>query len=351
MAITYPSRTLELSVAEVSTIDTYIDLELRDLIYDHCPILKLLVASEYNLPGVGGNAASILSEIGIKSPRVLRQGGPRAELPMEVGTSTNATSFRGGDTLPTTIEEGITRAECYFAYYTTYGGLLRQTMWENSGPGKRLDRVKNVLRLAQRGLSFTLETDLCSTNADVSGTQKGVPGIQNILSTTQTSGTNWGISRSSPNTWWRAGTDATFSFATSGLAKLKAGRAAAGRNGNIDVPNLILSPYTVMGYGITQAEGVHRITNDMGQSKDLSVPHISYMGMVWMSDDNLPASTAYLLNTEYMYVVLQSEAAGWSEEPANPNDQLVGFQRRMATGLTWGVSDPQRFYVLSGISA
>jgi len=351
MAVTYPSRTLELSVAEVATIDTYLDLELKDLIYDHCPVLRLLAASEYDLPGVPGDAQKILSQVGVSSPRVIRQGGPRAELPLEVGTSTNATSFRGGDTLPTTIEEGLTRAESYFAYYSTYAALLRQTMWENSGPGKRIDRMKGAIRLATRGQSALLETDLCSTNADVSGTQKGVPGIQNILSTTQTSGTNWGISRSSPNTFWRSNTDTVNSFAANGLSKLRSMRASCGRNGNIDTPNLFMSPYTVLGYGIAQLEGIHRTTNDMGQMKDLSVPHVTYMGIPWLSDDNLPSGTLYMLNLLYMFLVLQAEAEGFSETPANPNDQLIGFQKRMATGLTWGVSDPQRFGVLSSITA
>lgn len=350
MSVTYPTRTLELSVAEVATLDTYLDLELRDLIYDHCPLLKLLVSSEYDLPGVAGDASEILRQIGVKTPRVMRQGGPRAELPLEVGTSTNAMAFRGGDTLSTTIEEGLTRAESFFAYYSTYGALLKQTMWENSGPGKRVDRAKGVMRLAQRGQSTLLQTDLWSTNADVSGTQKGVPGMQNIFSTTQTSGTNWGLTRSAPNTFWRSGTDATFSFATSGMDKIKAGRAAAGRNGNIDTPRLLISPYTVLGYGIKQIEGQHRVTT-MGNSVEMSTPHVTYMGMVWMSDDTAPSGSLYLVNPDYLYVVLQAEAEGYSEEPANPNDQLIGFQRRTATGLTWGTSDPQRHYIFSGVTA
>lgn len=350
-AFTYPTRTLTFSAEDVATMDHYAVTEAADHVFDNTPLLQLTFRS-IKQPGLlGPTVDKIFSELGISKPRVRMGLGKRARMPLAVGSSTNTMSFRRGDTLRTNIDEGLTAVESEYAYYTDFASLYWQDVIENSGDGKDLDRMQEQIDAVYRSFANLIATDQWSTQADVSASQKKIPGIQNIISTTNTSGTAWGLSRSSPNTFWQSNADTVASFATNGIDKLRTMRISCSANGGVDSPNLIISPSAVWGYGVKQLEGIHRVTDIARDGGELSSKIVRHMGTPWMWDDSCPSGTLYMLNLNYLLLFMHSKAANYIEHPANPNNALIAHQMRIATGLTWGIQRPDRFGVLSSITA
>lgn len=337
MAITYPQRTVVFSAEDTATLDWYLTNVAQDQIFDATPVLKLMLRS-IRQPGiVGGDVEALFKRISVPTGTVETQLGIRAEIPLSVGQSTNTTEFRRGDNLPTNIDEGLTRAESLYAYYTDYKTLYLQDQWENSGPGKVLDRAKEQGDQMYRSLANYLNGHFWGDATDVSASQKKLPGIQHLISTAPTSGTVWGITRSSPNTWWRNNYDTAASFAANGLDKLRSLRFACSQNGGMDAPQLIVSTSTNFGYGVKQLEGIHRVTDIMeDKGPDLSTPMIRHMGTPWIWDDGCPSTLLYMLNFRYLKAIFQGNAKDYVEHPASPNNALLAQQTRVATGLTWG---------------
>lgn len=355
MSFTAPTRTLTFTADDVANLDHYALTDAQDQVYDAMPLLSLFFREEVRLPGVPGadEIDALFKRLGAKGPMVRTGSGNRIEFPLAVDTGANAMWFRGGDTLTTTKKEGLTRAESLWAFATTYCALWRDEEWMNSGKGKALDRQKEQIDMEMRGFGQGIYDALWSTQTDPSASQKKIQSIQNMIPTTTTSGTFLGISRSSPNTWWRNQTNASVGgFAAGGLSALKTLRFAASANGGVDVPNLYISNSTVFGYGVTQIEGIHRVTDiNVDRGEDLSTPVVRHMGSVWMWDDGAPSDTVYGLNTKYLLPYRHSEAINFVEHAPSPNNQLLALQTRIATGVALGLRRPDRFFVAAGITA
>lgn len=354
MAFTAPTRTLTFTAEDTANLDHYAMTDAQDQVYDVRPFLSLFFRSEVRAPGVPGydQIDAILRRLGARKPHVKTESGLRVEIPLSYGTATNAQAFRYGDTLSTTIEEGLTRIESLWAFYTTYAALYQQTVWENSGPGAALNRQKENIDLEMRGLGDLIGSHLVSTQGDVSGSQKFVPGLQNTIDSTVSSGTLWGLSRSSPNTFWRNNIATGGSFATGGLDFMRNMRYSCSANGGALGPNLIISPSAVQGYGIKQLEGIHRVTDfSKDEGNDLSAPIIRYMGIPWIYDDDLPSGTQFWFQMDEVWAFKHGKAANYVEHPPSPNNALIAEQTRLATGLTWGIRRPDKFGRVSSITA
>lgn len=355
MAFTAPTRTLTFTSEDTAQLDRYVMGEAQDQVYGVHPFLKLFFSTEVKSPGTPGydEIDGILRRLGARKPNVKMASGQRVRIPLSYGTSTNAQAFRYGEQLNTTFNEhGLTVAESLWAFYTTFAGLDKQTVWENSGEGMLLERMKEEIDVQMRGLTQKIGTDIVSTQADVSGTQKLVPGLQNQLASTVTSGTMWGISRSSPNTFWRNNISTMNSFATNGLTYMRNMRYACSANGGAMGPNLIMSPSAVQGYGIAQLEGVHRVTDFSKETaQDLSSPIVRFMGIPWIYDDDLPSGTQFWWNMDEVYAFRHKEAANYVEHPPAPANYLLDTLTRVATGLTWGIRRPDKFGRISSITA
>lgn len=352
MAFTAPTRTITMTAEDVATLDWYAENVAQDQVFNATPLLRLL-AGPMKQPGlVGPDVAALFNRVRPMSPRKKTQGGIRAELPLAYGQSTNTTAFRRGQTLPVNIDEGLTRAESLFAYYTDYCALYKQDEWENSGPGKALNRKQEQLDMMFRSFANLIATDLYGSQTDVASGQPKVPGIQHLISTSPTSGTVWGITRSSPNTFWRNNADTVGSFATNGLDKLRTMRNSCSGNGGLDAPSLYITTSAVWGYCVKQLEGIHRVTSpDFQPTPDLASTMVMHMGSPIIWDNSCPAGYLYMLNLNYLMVIMQENAVNYLEHPATPNDRLVAEQTRIATGLTWGGTRYDRQGVLSGITA
>lgn len=343
---TYPTRTLTLDDATIATLDTYLETESIDQIFEHSLVLGLLYQSAKE-PGVVGPYPKLL---GIKKPLVSTQQGQAAFLPLAFNTSNNTETFYGSQVLKTGIDPVMTGARSLWSYYTDYAAISLTEALENTGPMAMLDIGKERINMVLRSLSDRLETDFWSTNTDIAhGSQDGLPGIQHHLNTTQSTGTVWGLNRAN-YTWWRANTDTVGSFATNGLDKLRTMWTTVSGTNAADPPSGILTTPTVWTYFIKQLEGIHRV-NDNFVNPDLSFPVAHWMGIPVLQTSKCPSGVAYLVNFAY-WRLLQHAGTEWAMvEPPAPNDQLIKWQRRVLWAGTWGLTRPGRQGILSGITA
>ena len=354
MAFTPPTRTVTFTAEDVATLDHYASNVAFDQIFQQTPLLALMYRSVKQPGLLGPSIETMFRSLGITGQKTdASQSGIRVEMPLSVGSSTNTQWFYRGSSLSTNVDEGLTRAESLWAYLTDYCALYRTDVVENSGPGKALDRAREQLDQMMRSKAQTLYTALWSTQGDVvHGSQDKVPGIQAYIPTTTTSGTMWGVSRSSPNTFWRNNADTVGSFAANGLTKLSSMTQSCAGNGGADPVSLIITDATTWGYMVAQLEAIHRVTDFAKEANtELSSKWVRYRGIPVMWDTGCPSGYAYFLNFNYMKMFVHKDFTNYIEHPANPNDRLVAQQTRVASGLTWGIQRPDRFGVLSGITA
>lgn len=353
MAFTPPTRTVTFTAEDVATLDHYASNVAFDQIFQQTPLLALMYRSVRQPGLLGPSIETMFRSLGITGQKTdTSQGGIRVEMPLSVGSSTNTQWFYRGSALSTNVDEGLTRAESLWSYITDYCALYRTDVVENSGPGKALDRAREQIDQMTRSKAQTIYTALWSTQGDVAhGSQDKVPGVQAYIPTTTTSGTMWGISRSSPNTFWRNNADTVGSFAANGMDKLRSMYQSCAGNGGADPPSLYISDATTWGYGVKQLESVHRVTDMTRENSELSSKWVRHLGTPWMWDTGCPSGYLYMMNFNYLRMFVHSQFQNYIEHPANPNDRLVAQQTRVATGLTWGLTRPDRFGVLSGITA
>lgn len=343
---TYPTRTLTLDDATVSTLDTYIETVAVDQIFDHALVLGLMWHSAKE-PGIVGPR---LQALGVKTPLVKTQAGKNAVLPIAFQSATSIQTFRGTQTLSTPIDPVMTEALSIWAYYTGYAAISLTESLENSGQMAILDTMKERVDMTYRTFSDRLETDWWSTNADIAaGTQDEISGLQHQVANDPTTGTVWGLNRAT-YTFWRNNQDTVNSFATNGLDKMRSMRASCSSTNSVDPPTAIITTSTVWQYYIKQAEAIHRVVDDK-LTADLSFPAARYMGIPIFFTGKCPSGTMYFLNFNYFRLLVKQGAQWDVYSPPMPNDQLIALQKRIVWGGTWGVTRPARQGVLHTITA
>lgn len=320
----YPTRSdTVLNPAVVATLNDLMQKEAVPQAYTQTVLLGLIFDAARE-PGLMRPGVKLPS---FRAPKRKTMGGSRAELPINFETAGNIQSFYDLDPLTTNINPGPTKCWADWAYYTCYVAQSRTEKMENSGPGKQLDLLRERQNQEMRAATRQMETDLFSTNTDVSHTsQKSFTGLRHWNSTSPSTGTVFGLDRA-VYTPWRNTASTVSSFATGGLDGMQTMYySTSGTNSNEPV-DIILTTSTVHGYYIKQAQAIHRIVGSLG-SIDLSTPVAKFMDIPIVHSSDVPSGTQHWLNTANMFGIVQ-EGSNWAEEsPGKPNDVAIAYEKR-----------------------
>jgi len=282
--------------------------------------------------------------LGTEAKNIYRRKGRDILLPVRYGVSSNTMAFKGLDTLNTNKDTTTTFQSEVFSNYTDYAAQDWEEAEENTGDVQEGSIWQARVDTMMDSIGLRVEGDMWSTNSSTVNPDE-VRGLQNLVSTTPTSGTVWGIDRST-NSWHQNNASAvTSTFASVGLSTLATLWTNCCSNGGGDRPTSMFTTAILWNAYMAEAEDVHRITS--GREVDLSFDVALYRGspVTWSTD--CPSGYWYDLNMRYAFMVIRTDPF-YTEYPDKPNDQLIANQVRIVFSCQWGFERYDRQGVASG---
>ena len=334
----------------IATVQSYLNDKAYDQAFEQ-PLLLKLIYKASRMPGLDTPDGKLLATVGLNGAdmgKVLkRQSGRQAWMPVVFNSATTVQTFFGADVLKTAIDPVLNNVYSDFAYYTGYVGQTFTESAENSGEEAKMDLLQERTDMALRTMSDTMETDLHSTNVDVShSSQKSFPGMGGYIATSPSTGTPWGVDRA-VYTAWRNQADTCASFASTGLAKMDSMLKSCSGTNSSNPPGLIETTSTIEGYYKIQAQSIHRLTVAEVGSADLGVSVCTYQGIPMVYSGKVAANTMRFINLGTLRFLIQKNAEWQVIKPSTPNDQAIAEQIRFVFGGTWGSTRWNRNGVLT----
>lgn len=243
----------------------------------------------------------------------------------EIEYSENGTYMRysGYDILNITPSDVFTSAQYSIAQAAVAVSISGLEMLQNSGKEKMIDLLESRIGNAERTMQNSISND-CYSNGTANG-GKQIGGLQLLVGAVNNSGTIGGINSATWGFWqnnWQ-------SFATNGLTPGTAtmqtmmNRAWLAQARQADRPDLFIADNTYFRYYWESLQAIQRIQDDRsamagfmslkfmdadvvydGGFQGTTAGNVSVLGGggSWLSGSGAPASTMYLLNTEYMFL-------------------------------------------------
>ena len=234
-------------------------------------------------------------------------GGSEILQELEYAENGTAMYYSGYETLDLTPQRVIDAARFNFKQAAVGVSISGLEELQNDGKERVLDLLESRVGNAERTMRNLISSGIYSDGTGSGGKQIG--GLQLLVSSTPTTGTVGGFDRSSSsNSWWR-NQSTTFS----GLS-LTAGSdtiQAAMNNlymktirGN-DKVDLIVADNIYFTYFLESMQAIQRITDNSSDIGKLGFTNLKYMNSDVVLDGgiggNMPASTMYFLNTDYIH--------------------------------------------------
>ena len=332
-----PTRTQTMNDS-LLTLDTYIKSKPVDVTFE-----PRLLAGAF-LSALNQKGAKSLMGTGEKN--IYRRNGRDLLLPVRYGRSSNTQAFRGMDTLNTNKDTSTTFQSEVFSNYTDFAAQDWEEAQENKGDVQEGSIWQARVDQMMDSIGERVEGDMWSTNSTSTNPDE-IRGLQHLVAISPSSGTVWGIDRST-NSWHRNNSVAvTSTFASVGLSSLATGWNAACANGGGDRPTAGFTTSILWNAYMAEAEDIHRIT--IGREAELSYDVATYRGspVTWSSD--CPSGYWYQLNMKYGFMVVRTNPF-YTEYPEKPNDQLIANQVRIVFSAQWGFERYDRQTVISGFT-
>jgi hypothetical protein len=339
-----PNETRALGDNVIATAETFLADEYIDVVFEPSPLLGGAFRAA-KMPGTPKSAQTFP----FGKAEIMRQDGREAWLPAGYGTSSNTQAFSRGSTLSLNIDDVGTTQRCDFANYTDAAAIYKVEQWENRGPVQRLNIYKERGKMALRTTSARIEGDLWSANADTSGAQEEVVGLQTLIST-GTTNTAWKLSRSTYTFQRNNTTVIANTFANVGLSSMRSMWTSCSGNGGFDKPTCIGTTAVLFNAYEAEAEDIHRITVNL--TADLGMETVMYKGVPMFWSDNCLTGAIYMFNLNYSKVMLPL-GQEWETQhygPENFPNAPVGEAIRYFIRMNWGFSRYDRQGVISGFT-
>jgi len=208
--------------------------------------------------------------------------------------------YSGSETLDTSASETFSAAE--FSYKQLAGNVVITGLEEVQNSGK--EAVHNLLKSRIRNLEKSLKNTVASAlYADGTGNGgKEFGGLQLLVAGTPTN-TVGGISGSTYS-WWRNYVyDFSANSVTASATTIQNAMNTAWINviRGSDKPDMIVTDSTYYLYYLASLQTNQRFTDDKNAGAGFT--NVTFMGNVpVIYDDNCPATTMYMLNTDYIFV-------------------------------------------------
>ena len=268
------------------------------------------------------NSNAILAAIkGSKGTETI-SGGTAIVKTISTGQNDNATFYTGYETFGIGEQDVISAARFELKQAVCPVTISGTEILQNKGKEAMINLLKGKVDVAESTLKNIVTQGIYSDGTLYSG--KGITGLQAALPLANTSGTYGGIDRSvATNTFWRnkkwkcTSVDGSAAASASNIQGYLNALYFKTLRGT-DQPNLIMMDPNYYAFFVASLQALQRFTSaEVGK---LGFPSIKYQAadvILEQTVAGIPASTAYVLNTDYIkfvthkdrnFVALDSEA-------------------------------------------
>ena len=225
----------------------------------------------------------------------------------ELSFAQNATAryYSGAETLDVSPADVISASQWTIkqaAVAVTINGL---EMLQNAGEEQIIDLFDARMDVAESSIENLIANGIYSDGTGTGGKQ--ITGLQAMVVASPSTGVVGGIDRASWSFWQNQ----TYDFSTDAGASASASNIQVGFNTlyakcvrGSDVPDLILVDNNMWGFYMASLQTLQRFAGDSEMAK-LGFVSVKYMNADVVLDGgiggNIPASTAYFLNTKYLF--------------------------------------------------
>lgn len=254
-------------------------------------------------------------------------GGLQYNLPVFKELQT-AQAYTGLTTLSYAESDPVTSAIYNRKQLTVPVTLTGTKLLQNSGNDETaiINYMEVIIEAAQESMKMSMDGSTLGIFSANGESDLGITGLQNLVSSTPTTGTTGSLSRST-YTWWQNQTaNITTNFQTSGLAAFRELFAECVRGNEVPTVGILTQAMWINFWRTLTSTIQYNLPTPNTQSADLGFQNFYFQGVPIMFGSNVPANTGYFLNLKYMKFLVSQQRDMVFRDFIAPTDQdaLVG---------------------------
>jgi hypothetical protein len=278
-------------------------------------VLSMTVDAVYDQGGIADEIFNGLPLFRAMKERVkTKSGGSKIRVPVMYAKNATAKSYRDLDPLDTTRQSTHTTAWYDWKQIACTISISGFEMRTNSGPEEIYDLYQERYDNAVLSLQDAINTMLWSDGTGNSS--KDLLGLRAIVSSTPTTGTLASINRAN-ETWWRNKQRTGGSFASQGIADLRALWVACSNNVPKGQPTVHFTTSTVYNSYEAILEPREQFTKDYASGKTgfkagdagFMPGALTFKGAPVIWDDAAVSGNWYMLNTNFLQMIMHKDAS------------------------------------------
>jgi hypothetical protein len=273
-------------------------------------------------------------------------GGESIVIQLMYGKNSTVKSYDGYEVLDVTPQEGLTSAKFPWKQVAGSISISRKEERQNSGEQRLINLLQS--KVTQAEISMRDELNRQFHGDGTGNNSKDFFGLQLLVEDGASWGTLAGIDRNDAlNTWWRNQfIGSVGSFATNGLNNMRTLYNSSSR-GN-EHPDIGITTQAVFEFyekGLVQNERFEdKTTGDAG------FQNLKFKGMVLGFDEQCVTQTMYMLNSNYLEIVIDKESDLITTDFVRPENQDARTAQILIMGNMVS-SNSARQGVMNGITA
>lgn len=250
----------------------------------------------------------LLKEMKEKAYRKV-DGGERVVIPLNYAQNSAGGWYQGAETLNTTDNDVMTAAEYTWKQCYENISITRLDELKNSGDSQVLSFVESKIKIAEKSLLDQLATGIYSAGTDA----KSIVGVRNIVGTANSIG---GISQTDYS-WWRGQVDSS----TTTLSIMALQNVMTNATVNNDSPTIVAGTRANYDryYGLLQPQ--QRFVDEKMAKGGFS--SLQFNGVPFVADSYCPSGHIFLLNLDYLELVVHEKEDMRFEDFIKPVNQNV----------------------------
>jgi hypothetical protein len=255
----------------------------------------------------------------MKDKQETLDGGEKVLLPVAYAVTTASGSYSGADTLDTTPNDQITAAEFDWTQYYANITITGLDELKNAGDAAKVSLVKSKVQMAEKSLASNLGTDVYNL-----GTTTGA--LIGLRLAVDSTGTYGGIARGT-YTWWAAQEDGTNTVLSIPVMEALYGDCTVGN----DKPTVMVTTQDIFDDFFSLLQPQQRFQDT--KTADAGFTNLVFRGCPVIVDQHCPASHMFMLNEDYIKLMVHSKRNFKMEPFVKPVNQDVATAKIYWAGI------------------
>ena len=207
-------------------------------------------------------------------------------------------SYSGAETLDTTLQDEFTVAKYDWKQYSATVGITGRERRQNNGEAAMIDLLSGKVKVAEMSLRDRMSLDVFGDGTG--NNNKNMGGLDLLVSATSTAG----LLAPATYTWWVSTVTSGGSFAAQGIDDMRTTFNTISF-GN-DKPDFIVTTQDVFEFYEKALQPQERFVDI--KSADAGFQNLTFKGVPMHFDRDCNSGTMYFLNSNYLNLVVHSQA-------------------------------------------